>query len=40
MLYFSLNTISAADLRAIYGYIRFLGPAVAPAFVLPGKEPP
>ena len=42
MPYFSLNAMSAADLRAIYSYIRYLGPAgkAAPAFVPPDKEPP
>jgi mono/diheme cytochrome c family protein len=41
MPYFSLNAMSQADVRAMYRYIRFLGPAgePAPKFVPPGKEP-
>jgi len=42
MPWFSLNKISAPDLRAMYRYIRHLGPAgrPAPAFLEPGKTPP
>ncbi len=41
MPWFSLNKIKDEDLRAIYQYIRQLGPAgkPAPAFVPPDKEP-
>jgi mono/diheme cytochrome c family protein len=42
MPYYSLNAMKQSDLKAIYRYIRFLGPAgnAAPPFVSPGKEPP
>jgi mono/diheme cytochrome c family protein len=42
MPYFSLNAMSETDVRAIYKYIRYLGPAgvPAPSFIPPGKEPP
>jgi mono/diheme cytochrome c family protein len=42
MPYFSLNAMSDADVRAIYKYIRSLGPAgePAPKFLPPDKEPP
>jgi mono/diheme cytochrome c family protein len=42
MPYFSLNAMSEADVRAIYKYIRHLGPAGAPApsFIAADKEPP
>ena len=35
------NTKTRDDLRALYRYIRYLGPAgkPAPAFVPPGQEP-
>lgn len=41
MPYFALNAMSQADVRAIYRYIRHLGPAgkPAPAFVPPDKDP-
>jgi len=42
MPYFSLNAMSEPDVRAIYKYVRYLGPAGAPApsFIPPDKEPP
>ena len=42
MPYFSLNAMTAPDLKAIYRYIRYLGPAgePAPKFVPADKEPP
>lgn len=42
MPYFSLNAMSETDVRAVYKYIRSLGPAGKPApnFVPPGKVPP
>jgi mono/diheme cytochrome c family protein len=42
MPYHSLNAMSQADVRAIYKYIRHLGPAgaPAPAFVPADREPP
>ncbi len=42
MPWFSLNKISSADLRAMYRYIRHLGPAgqPAPAYLKPGIAPP
>jgi hypothetical protein len=42
MPYFSLNAMTEADVRAIYKYIRHLGPAgkPAPQFVPPDKQPP
>lgn len=42
MPYFSLNAMSETDVRAIYKYIRHLGPAgvAAPSFVPADKEPP
>lgn len=41
MPYFSLNAMSQADVRAMYAFIRSLGPAgkPAPAFVPPDKVP-
>ena len=42
MPYFSLNAMTADDVRAIYKYMRYLGPAGVPAakFVPADKEPP
>jgi len=42
MPYYSLNSMSEGDLRALYRYIRALGPAgePAPAFLPPDKAPP
>jgi mono/diheme cytochrome c family protein len=42
MPYYSLNAMRLADLKAIYRYIQFLGPAgnPAPPFVPSGKTPP
>lgn len=42
MPWFNLRTMSAQDLRAIYRYVRHLGPAgeAAPAYIPPDKEPP
>jgi mono/diheme cytochrome c family protein len=42
MPYFSLNAMAEADVRAVYRYIRNLGPAGVPApkFVPPDTEPP
>jgi len=42
MPYYSLNQMTEADVRAMYKYIRSLGPAgkPAPKFVPPGKVPP
>lgn len=42
MPYFSLNAMAEADVRAIYKYIRYLGPAGVPApkFLPADKEPP
>ena len=42
MPYFSLNAMAEADVRAIYKYIRSLGPTgvQAPKFVPADKEPP
>jgi mono/diheme cytochrome c family protein len=42
MPYSALNAMTARDLKAIYRYIRHLGPAgeAAPKFVPPGGEPP
>ena len=42
MPYFSLNAMAEADVRAIYKYIRHLGPAGTPApqFVPPERVPP
>jgi mono/diheme cytochrome c family protein len=42
MPYYSLNAMSEADVRAMYVFIRSLGPAgkPAPAFVPPDKVPP
>jgi mono/diheme cytochrome c family protein len=42
MPYFSLNAMSQADVRAMYAFIRSLGPAgkPAPAFVPPDQVPP
>jgi mono/diheme cytochrome c family protein len=41
MPWFALQDMTTQDLRAIYKFIRYLGPAGAPAptFVLPGQEP-
>ena len=42
MPWFTVQQMSTADLRAIYAYVRHLGPGgePAPAFVPPDKEPP
>lgn len=42
MPWFNLRRMSEADLRAIYRYVRHLGPAgtSAPAYVPPGQTPP
>ena len=42
MPWFTLNQVKDEDLRAIYQYIRHLGPAgdAAPAYLPPGQEPP
>jgi hypothetical protein len=42
MPWFNLHAMSTADLRAMYRYIRSLGPAgkPAPAFVPPDQTPP
>jgi mono/diheme cytochrome c family protein len=42
MPWFNLHHMSAADLRAIYRYVRYLGPAgnPAPDYVPPDKAPP
>jgi mono/diheme cytochrome c family protein len=42
MPWFNVNDMSRADLRAIYRYVRHLGPAgkPAPAYVPPDKAPP
>jgi mono/diheme cytochrome c family protein len=42
MPWFSVQQMSDADLRAIYAFVRSLGPAgqPAPAYVPPDKEPP
>jgi len=41
MPFWALNTMTDSDLRAIYRYVRALGPAgqEAPAYVPPGQEP-
>jgi mono/diheme cytochrome c family protein len=41
MPWFNVRAMSASDLRAIYRYVRHLGPAgqPAPAYVPPGQEP-
>ena len=41
MPWFALHDMTEQDLRALYKYVRHLGPAgePAPAFVPPGKEP-
>ena len=41
MPWFTVNQMKERDLRAIYQYVRHLGPGgtAAPAFVPPGKEP-
>ena len=41
MPWFNVRAMSTADLRAIYRYVRHLGPAgqPAPAYVPPGQEP-
>jgi mono/diheme cytochrome c family protein len=42
MPWFNLRTMTVPDLRAMYRYIRHLGPAgeVAPTYLPPDKEPP
>jgi len=42
MPWFNLRRMSEADLRAIYRYVRHLGPAgtSAPSYVPPGQTPP
>jgi mono/diheme cytochrome c family protein len=42
MPWFNVRNMSEEDLRAIYRYIRLLGPAgkPAPAYLRPGKRPP
>ena len=42
MPWFTVQKMSASDLRAIYAFIRHLGPGgeAAPAYVPPDKEPP
>jgi mono/diheme cytochrome c family protein len=42
MPWFNLHDMTGADLRAMYRYIRYLGPAgkPAPAFVPPDQTPP
>jgi mono/diheme cytochrome c family protein len=42
MPWFALNQIADDDLRALYAFIRYLGPAgsPAPAYVPPDQEPP
>ena len=42
MPWFNVRDMSSDDLRAIYRYIRHLGPAgkPAPAYLRPGKRPP
>jgi mono/diheme cytochrome c family protein len=42
MPWFNLHRMSAGDLRAIYRYVRHLGPAgkPAPQYVPPGRTPP
>jgi hypothetical protein len=42
MPWFNLRDMSDRDLRAIYRYLKSLGPAGAavPGYVPPGKEPP
>lgn len=41
MPWFNLNLMHEKDLKAIYQYVRYLGPAgeAAPAYVPPGQEP-
>jgi hypothetical protein len=41
MPWFNVRAMSTSDLRAIYRYVRHLGPAgqPAPAYVPPGQEP-
>jgi mono/diheme cytochrome c family protein len=41
MPWFALHDMNEADLRAIYRFVRYLGPAgqPAPAYVAPGQEP-
>jgi hypothetical protein len=41
MPWFALHDMSAQDLRALYRFVKSLGPAggPAPAFVPPGQEP-
>ncbi len=42
MPWFNLNDMNEQDLRAIYRYVRYLGPGgkPAPAYVPPDQEPP
>jgi mono/diheme cytochrome c family protein len=42
MPWFALRDMAEADLRAMYHFIKFLGPAgdPAPAYLLPDQEPP
>jgi len=41
MPWFNVRAMSSSDLRAIYRYVRYLGPAgqPAPAYLPPGQEP-
>jgi len=41
MPWFNVRAMSTTDLRAIYRYVRYLGPAgqPAPAYLAPGQEP-
>jgi mono/diheme cytochrome c family protein len=41
MPWFNVQAMSTSDLRAIYRYVRYLGPAgkPAPAYLPPGQEP-
>jgi mono/diheme cytochrome c family protein len=42
MPWFNVRRMSEADLRAVYRYVRHLGPAgtVAPAYLPPDRTPP
>ena len=42
MPWFNLNLMKENDLKALYAYLRHLGPAgtAAPAYLPPGQEPP
>jgi hypothetical protein len=42
MPWFNLHRMSPGDLRAVYRYVRYLGPAGkhAPGYVPPDREPP